>query len=101
VTRLDASRQPRQEFICVALELVTHMQWTLAVSRVFPVVVMLVVEVVWHCFRAALQVSQAGHWAVVWWGMVRVRVKRARGLTMCFCFIVLCLGVVLVTNDRS
>lgn len=54
MTRLDASRQPRQEFICVALELVTHMQWTLAVSSVFPVVVMLVVEVVWHCFRAAL-----------------------------------------------
>ncbi len=47
--------------------------------------------------------SQAGHWAVVWWGRVRVRVsvKRDRGLTTCFCFIVLCLGVVLVTNDRS
>lgn len=33
--------------------------------------------------------SQAGHWAVVWWGRVRVRVrvKRASGLTMCFRFI--------------
>ena len=49
---LDSS-QPWQVFISVALELETHMQWTLVVSIVLPTAVMLVL-VVWHDLRAAL-----------------------------------------------